>query len=84
MPADGDCLKYIKLQLLRLSVEKIKADVFDGPRIRQLVKDEQFTEAMSDLEKNAWLLFKEVIKNFLGNTRASYYTEIVQKLLEGC
>ena len=34
------------------------------------------------LEKNAWLSFKDVIKNFLGNTCASNYTEIVQKLLE--
>ena len=37
---------------------------------------------MSDLEKNAWLPFKDVVKNFLGNTCASNYVEIVQKLLE--
>ena len=37
---------------------------------------------MSDLEKNAWLSFKDVFKNFLRNTHASNYTEIVQKLLE--
>ena len=37
---------------------------------------------LSDLEKNAWLSFKDVVKNLLRNTRASSYTEIVQKLLE--
>ena len=37
---------------------------------------------MLHLEKNAWLPFKDVVKNFLGNTRASNYIEIVQKLLE--
>ena len=37
---------------------------------------------MSDLEKNVWLSFKDIIKNFLENTHASIYTEIVQKLLE--
>ena len=37
---------------------------------------------LSDLEKNAWLSFKDVVKNLLRNTRASNYTEIVQKLLE--
>ena len=56
--------------------------MFDGLRIRQLIKDEHFTGAMSDLEKNAWLPFKDVVKNFLGNTNASNNTEIVQKLLE--
>ena len=37
---------------------------------------------MSDLGKNAWLSFKDVVKNFLANTRAITYTEIFQKLLE--
>ena len=51
-------------------------------KIRQLIRDEHFTGTMSDLEKNAWLSFKDVVKSLLGNTRASNYTEIVQKLLE--
>jgi len=79
---DGDCLKYIISAFPGLSIEKIKAGVFDGPQSRQLIKDEQFTDTMSVLEKNAWLSFKDVVKNFLGNTRASNYTEIVQKLLD--
>ena len=81
LPTD-DCFKYITLALPGLSIEKIKVGVFDGPQIRQLIKDEHFTGTMSDLEKNAWLSLKDVVKNFLGNTRASNYTEIVQKLLE--
>ena len=56
--------------------------MFDGPQIRQPIEDEQFTGTMSDLEKNAWLSFIDVVKKFLGNTHASNYTEIVQKLLE--
>ena len=82
LPIDSDCFKYITLALPGLSIEKIKTGVFDSPQIRQLIKDEHFTGTMSDLEKNAWLSFKDVVKNFLGNTRASNYTEIVQKLLE--
>ena len=79
---DGDCLKYIILTFPGLSIEKIIASVFNGPQIRQLIKDQQFTGTISDLGKNAWLSFKDVVKNFLGNTRASNYTEIAQKLLE--
>ena len=81
LPTDGDCFKYIILQFPGLSIEKIKAGVFD-PQIRQLIKDKQCTETILDLKKNAWLSFKNVVKNFLGNTSASNYTEIVQKLLE--
>ena len=35
-----------------LSHEKLKASVFDGPKIRQLLKDKEFIEAMSSVEKN--------------------------------
>ena len=37
---------------------------------------------MSDLEKNARLSFKDVVKNFLEDTHASNYTKILQKLTE--
>ena len=37
---------------------------------------------MSELEKKAWLPFKDLAKNILGNIQAKNYTEIVQKLLE--
>ena len=35
----GNFFKYIILQLPGLSIEKIKGGVFDGPQIRQLIKD---------------------------------------------
>ncbi|GBN60182.1 hypothetical protein AVEN_220666-1 [Araneus ventricosus] len=37
---------------------------------------------MTELQKNAWLAFKNIVKYFLGNTKAQNYTEIAQKLLE--
>lgn len=43
LPTDADCFKYIILQFPGLSIEKIKAGVFDDPQIWQLIKDEQFT-----------------------------------------
>lgn len=82
LPTEGDCFKYLISAFPRLSFEKIKAGVFDGPQIRQLIKDEHFIGTMTELQKNAWLAFKNVVKNFLGNTRAENYTEIVQQLLE--
>ena len=70
LPTAGDCFKCLIWALPRLSMEKIKAGVFDGPQIRQLIKDEHFIGTMSELKKNAWISFKDVVKNFLGNTRA--------------
>ena len=43
---------------------------------------EHFIGTISELEKNAWISFKDLDKNFLGNTRAKNYTKIFQKLLE--
>lgn len=77
-PTGGDCFKNIILRLPGLSIEKVKDNVFGGPKIWQLIKYEQFTSTMSDLEKNAWLSFKDFVNNCLGNTCASNYTEIVQ------
>ncbi|XP_072257829.1 uncharacterized protein [Pyxicephalus adspersus] len=37
---------------------------------------------MSEVEKNAWLSFKAMVKDFLGNTQANIYREVVQKLSE--
>lgn len=82
LPTEGDCFKYLISAFPSLSFEKIKAGVFDGPQIRQLVKDEHFMGTMTELQKNAWLAFKNIVKDFLGNTRAQNYTEIVQQLLE--
>ena len=70
LPNEGNCLKYLILAFPGLSIEKIKASVFDVPQIWQLIKDEHFIGTMSELKKNAWLSFKDVVKNFLGNTRA--------------
>ena len=82
LPTEGNCFKYLISAFPGLSIEKIKAGVFDGPQILQLIKDEAFIGTMSELERNAWLAFKDLIKNFLGNTRAKNYISIVQKLLE--
>lgn len=82
LSVEGDCFKYIVSAFPSLSYEKIKAGVFDGPQIRQLIKDERFIETMTELEKNGWLAFKNIVKYFLGNTRSQNYIEIVQQLLE--
>ena len=71
LPIVGDSFKYLILVFPRLSIEKSKTvHVFDGPQIEQHIKDEHLIGTMSELENNSWISLKDVVKNFLGNTRA--------------
>ena len=46
----GDCFKYIGYTFPRLSEEKLKAGIFNGPQIRQLMKDSSFVASMTSQE----------------------------------
>ena len=78
----GECFKYIFQKFSFLSYEKIKASVFDGPKILQLLKDKQFIETMSPEEKNGWITFSQVVNNLLGNIKCPKCKEIVKPLLD--
>ena len=74
-------LYYISNVFPGLSEEKKKAGIFDGPQIRMLMKDSDFTSHMNSNELTAWNSFKDVVKNFLGNHKAPNYRELVRKML---
>ena len=60
---------------------KIKEGIFIGPQIKELMQDIQFDEDLNDTERNAWLSFKRICKDFLGNHKAANYQDVVQDLL---
>ena len=78
----GDCFKYVCQKFPALSMEKLKAGIFDGPQIRTLIKDTVFVNHMSQIESEAWLSFVLVVKHFLGNHKAPDYSELVAKMLQ--
>ena len=78
---DGECFEYILKKFPNLSSEKLKAGIFDGPQIRKLVNDPDFSISMSEIEKNAWDSLFWVIQNFLGNKKADDYVEHVEEML---
>ena len=51
-------------------MEMLKAGIFDGPQIRQFIKDLEFANSMNDVELEAWKAFVLVVKDILGNNRA--------------
>jgi len=45
------------------------------------MQDKQFDEDLNETERNAWLSFKRICKDFLGNHKSANYQDIVQDLL---
>ena len=82
LPKDGYCFKYICTKFPRSTTEKLKVGIFDGPQIRKLIQDPNFLSSMNKKESCAWNAFVPVVKNFLGNEKASNYKELVVNLLE--
>ena len=78
---NGECFKHICQSFPGLSIEKLKAGIFDGPDIRNLMQDENFILSMDPLEADAWQGFVGVVQNFLGNRRAANFEEVAQNML---
>jgi len=45
------------------------------------MQDKQFDENLNETERNAWLSFKRICKDVLGNHKAANYQDVVQDLL---
>ena len=65
-----------------LTDAKIKGGIFVEPQIRELMKTTQFEDVMANVEKNAWISFKKVVRGFLGNEKSSDYDELVNNMLK--
>ena len=59
-------------------MENLKAGIFDGPQIRELIKD----DVLNPAELSAWISLNSVIVNFLGCHRNSQYQKVVDELME--
>ena len=82
LPHEGECFKYICRVFPQLTTEKLKAGIFDGPQVRQLLKDSNLQKHMDRKQKAAWNAFDEVVKNFLGNEKSQNYENIVKNLVK--
>jgi len=45
------------------------------------LQDKHIDEDLNETERNAWLSFKRICKDFLGNHKAAIYRDVVQHLL---
>jgi len=65
MDKTGRGIKYLRNNFPNVSDAKIKEGIFIGPQIRELKQDKQFDEDPNETERNAWLSFKRICKDFL-------------------
>jgi hypothetical protein len=79
---EGRAFAFLNQKFPRISEAKLKAGIFDGPQIRELLKDPNFDESMDDSERKAWLSFKSIVSSFLGNHRSTDYERVVNDLLK--
>ena len=63
----GYCFPYLWKAFPGLTMEKLKAGIFDSPQIWQLIRDPEFENSMNKVKLEAWKVFVLVVKNFLGN-----------------
>ena len=77
MDKTGRGFEYLR----NVSDAKIKEGIFIGPQVRGLKQDKQFDEDLNETERNAWLSFKRICKDFLGNHKTAMYQDVVQDLL---
>ena len=81
MDKTGRGIKYLRNNFPNVSDAKIKEGIFIGPQIRELKQDKQFDEDPNETERNAWLSFKRICKDFLGNHKAANYQYVFLDLL---
>ena len=67
MDTEGSGFAFLQEKFPQISMEKIKAGIFDSPQIRELTKDPKFDEALTKAERATQQSVKSVVKNLLGN-----------------
>jgi len=67
----GRGFQYVRSKFPNVSDAKIKEGIFLGPQIRELLQDKQFDEDRNETERNSWLSFKRICKDFLGNHKVA-------------
>ena len=61
------CYKYLESKFSHEPDAKLKEGIFDRPEIIKMLKNDNFPTTMTAIQKAAWISFKKVIENFLGN-----------------
>lgn len=73
---------YLREKFSQVSDAKIKEGIFVGPQIRKVIADRHFEELLSGKELDAWVAFKSIVANFLGNHKSLDYILVVKQCVD--
>jgi len=73
--------EYLKEKFPKISAAKLKEDIFIEPKIRELIKDNDFVCRLNTARQEVWHAFIWTCENFLGNHKALTYKDGIQNLL---
>ena len=79
---NSEAFRYLRNKFPQLSDAKVEAGVFIGPQIRKIMADKRFENTLGSKESDAWVAFKSVVDNFLGNNKSPGYVRIVKRCIE--
>lgn len=74
--------RTVLLKMFGKSEAKITGAVYNGPEIRELFKNKELENTLSEELKEALTNLKLVCENFLGNKRAENYRELINNLMK--
>ena len=80
----GEGFEYLRENFPKLVDAKLKEGICIGPKIREIIIDDLFVRMLTGSEKSAWLTFKVVCLDFLGNLKAENFKQLVEELLNLC
>jgi hypothetical protein len=81
MDKTGCGFQYVRNKFPNVSDAIIKEVIFIRPQIREFMQDKQVDEDLNEAERNAWLSFKRICKDFVGNHKVTNYQDFVQDQL---
>lgn len=79
---NSEAFKFLRNFFPKLSEAKVKAGIFVGPQIKNILKNEEFPKLLTSAQNKGWHSFKEVVSGFLGNNKVENYQEVVENMLE--
>ena len=79
MDREGSGFAFLQEKFPRISMKKLKVGIYDGPQIRELMKDPMFDEALSKVELSAWQSLKLIATNFRENRRSAEYEKEIEE-----
>lgn len=82
IPKDEQTFQTFWAMFPKISDAKLQEGVLTGPDIGRMINFDEFNRNMPRKYKRAWNSIKLIIKDFLGNHKATNYKEIVRDLMK--